>query len=63
VLSEAVSVLSEAERRQLEGLLDKMVTGLTATRLPALRVCRLCDRAACAADDRECPLQHTVTDE
>jgi DNA-binding MarR family transcriptional regulator len=61
VLSQVVGVLSEQERQQLERLLDKMVTGLAAARLPALQVCRMCDRAACSADDRECPLEHTVT--
>jgi DNA-binding MarR family transcriptional regulator len=61
VLSQVVGVLSAQEQQQLEALLDKMVTGLAATRLPALRVCRMCDRGACSMDDRECPLEHTVT--
>ncbi|ALG10548.1 MarR family winged helix-turn-helix transcriptional regulator [Kibdelosporangium phytohabitans] len=60
VLAAAVGALSAQERDQLESLLDKMVSGLAETRLPALRVCRLCDRDACAPQDRQCPLQHTV---
>ncbi|MBP2325900.1 DNA-binding MarR family transcriptional regulator [Kibdelosporangium banguiense] len=60
VIGEVVEVLTEQERRQLEALLDKMVVGLAATRLPALHVCRLCDRAACSSGGRECPLRHTM---
>jgi DNA-binding MarR family transcriptional regulator len=63
VLTEVVGVLSAQERDQLETLLDKVVTGLAATRLPALRVCRLCDRDACRSDDRQCPLEPTTWDE
>jgi DNA-binding MarR family transcriptional regulator len=60
VLAAAVGVLSEHDRLELERLLGQMVTGLASTRLPALQVCRLCDRAACASGNRECPLEHTV---
>ncbi|ONI76032.1 hypothetical protein ALI144C_35580 [Actinosynnema sp. ALI-1.44] len=60
VLTAALGALSAQERAQLESLLDKMVTGLAETRLPALRVCRLCDRDACAAEGKRCPLEHTV---
>lgn len=60
VLATAVGVLSERDRVELERLLGQVVTGLAATRLPALQVCRLCDRAACASGDQECPLEHTV---
>nr|WP_042185070.1 MarR family winged helix-turn-helix transcriptional regulator [Kibdelosporangium sp. MJ126-NF4]CEL16493.1 Transcriptional regulator, MarR family [Kibdelosporangium sp. MJ126-NF4]CTQ90445.1 Transcriptional regulator, MarR family [Kibdelosporangium sp. MJ126-NF4] len=63
VLTAALSVLSAQERDQLESLLDKVVSGLAETRLPALRVCRLCDRDACAAQERQCPLEHTVSED
>jgi DNA-binding MarR family transcriptional regulator len=62
VLTDVVGRLSVRERRQLEELLAKVVSGLAESRMPALRVCRMCDRAACAADGHECPLQHTVAD-
>jgi hypothetical protein len=60
VLAAAIGVLPERDRMELERLLGEVVTGLASTRLPALQVCRLCDRAACAAGNRECPLEHTV---
>ncbi|WP_173123766.1 MarR family winged helix-turn-helix transcriptional regulator [Kibdelosporangium persicum] len=56
VLSEVLATLTEEERHHLEELLAKIVHGLAATRMPALRVCRMCDREACD----QCPLQHTV---
>jgi DNA-binding MarR family transcriptional regulator len=59
-MAEVTGALSEADRGELERLLDLVVGGLTQTRLPALRVCRLCDRSACASGSRECPLEHTV---
>ncbi len=40
-----------------------MVIGLAGERLAALRVCRLCDRAACCGTGLACPLQQTVTDD
>lgn len=62
-LSSALGRLSPSERADLEILLDKLVAGLAGDRPTALRVCRLCDRAACCAAGNECPLQHTVTDD
>lgn len=62
-LSSALDCLSPAERVHLEVLLDKLVAGLADDRPTALRVCRLCDRAACCAGRHECPLQHTVPDD
>lgn len=53
--------LSDRDRLELERLLDLMVAGLADTRLPALQVCRLCDRDACASGGLECPLEHTVS--
>ncbi len=60
VVAAVVGGLSARERDQLERVLDKIVNGLASTQLPALQVCRLCDRAACAAGGRACPLDHTV---
>lgn len=59
-MAEVVGGLSEGDRHQLERLLELVVGGLARTRPPALRVCRLCDRSACASGGRECPLEHTV---
>ncbi|MGI8680354.1 MAG: MarR family winged helix-turn-helix transcriptional regulator [Jatrophihabitans sp.] len=59
-MADALAGLPERDRRELERLLDLLVGTLAETRLPALRVCRLCDRSACASDGRECPLEHTV---
>lgn len=60
VLGAAVAGLSPRKRRQFEELLDEVVTGLASTRIPALHVCRMCDRAACTSEGRVCPLEHTV---
>jgi DNA-binding MarR family transcriptional regulator len=61
-LSRALATLDATEQGTLEALLDKMVGGVTGDRLAALRVCRLCDRAACRDGGHTCPLQHTVAD-
>jgi DNA-binding MarR family transcriptional regulator len=58
-MAEALAGLSPDDRRQLERLLDLVVGRLADTRLPALQVCRLCDRTACASNGRDCPLGHT----
>lgn len=60
-IADALSALSERDRSELERLLDLIVGSLAETRLPALQVCRLCDRTACASDGGACPLDHTVT--
>lgn len=59
-MSEVVSPLSDRDRVELERILDTLVAGLAGDRATALRVCRLCDRAACAPDGTRCPLEHTV---
>ena len=59
-LAAALDPLSEVEKRSLERLLAKVVSGLTDDRATALRACRLCDRDACAAGAHRCPLEHTV---
>lgn len=60
-MAAALDPLSDRDRRELERLLDLVVGGLARTLLPAMRVCRLCDRKACVADARTCPLEHTVS--
>jgi DNA-binding MarR family transcriptional regulator len=59
-MADALSALSEQDRGELERLLDVLIGNLAETRMPAMQVCRLCDRSACAADERECPLKHTT---
>ncbi|GAB3434737.1 MarR family winged helix-turn-helix transcriptional regulator [Flindersiella endophytica] len=59
-MSQVLEQLSADDRAELERLLGLVVAGLADTRSPALRVCRLCDRAACASAGAECPLEHTV---
>jgi DNA-binding MarR family transcriptional regulator len=52
----AVRGLSEADRAELERLLGLVVRRLAADVSEALRVCRLCDRGACASGGFGCPL-------
>ena len=59
-LASSLEVLTAAERRELERLLDRLVSSLATARQPALHTCRLCDREACNSGGRACPLQHTV---
>lgn len=55
VLASAVRRLSPAERRSLEGLMEKMLAGVTRGRDHADRICRLCDEDVCAID--RCPVE------
>ncbi len=55
-----LAVLAPEERGQLERLLARVTAGLADDRPGALVTCRLCDRGACQADARCCPLNHTV---
>jgi DNA-binding MarR family transcriptional regulator len=59
---DAVALLSPRDRAELERLLGLVVENLAAATGPAMQVCRLCDRRACNADGRECPLHHTAPD-
>lgn len=52
-LDAMLAALSEAERRQLEGILDKMLAAWTPTVDPAIRICRLCDTGSCG----DCPVE------
>lgn len=59
-VARVLSPLTPAERQTLERLLAKVVAALADNRPEALRTCRMCDRDACAAGARQCPLEHTV---
>lgn len=48
--------LDADEREVLTGLLNKLLAGVYDQVRDAERVCRLCDRAACVADDHTCPV-------
>lgn len=62
-MADALAALTDRDRNELERLLEVLVGNLARTRLPAMQVCRLCDRAACASRGRECPLEHTAAAE
>jgi DNA-binding MarR family transcriptional regulator len=59
-MTAALEPLTDRERNELERLLDILVGHLASARLPAMQVCRLCDRAACRSGAGACPLDHTV---
>ncbi len=59
-MADALGALSDRDRGELERLLGVLVDRLADNRLPALQVCRLCDRTACASEGPGCPLEHTV---
>jgi DNA-binding MarR family transcriptional regulator len=59
-LTALLSVLEPDERETLEPLLAKLVAALADDRPSALRVCRLCDRAACCGSAAGCPMEHTT---
>jgi DNA-binding MarR family transcriptional regulator len=62
-MAEVAGALSQHDREELERLLDLIIGGLAQTLVPAMQVCRLCDRSACASDGHQCPLAHTVSRE
>jgi MarR family transcriptional regulator, negative regulator of the multidrug operon emrRAB len=51
-LTELLDPLSDAELTQLSGLLERLLAARTSDRAALERLCRLCDRPACAA----CPV-------
>lgn len=53
VFDQMVEVLNDAEQRQLETLLDKMLANWAPQVDPAVRICRLCETEACA----DCPIE------
>jgi hypothetical protein len=54
-----VAPLDGRARGQLERALERMVGASTRALPAAMRTCRLCDRSACRAGGRDCPLDHT----
>ncbi|MBJ8347208.1 MarR family winged helix-turn-helix transcriptional regulator [Antrihabitans sp. YC2-6] len=59
-IADVLGSFSDRDRGEFERLLGQLVGALAETRMPALQVCRLCDRSACASGGAECPLAHTV---
>jgi len=59
-IERSLTALTAAERKTLERLLTTVVKALARDRPSALRVCRLCDRDACAEPGQPCPLEHTT---
>lgn len=55
VYARALAALSTGERRQLERMLDIMLTALTPDRATCELTCRLCDISACPQDI--CPVE------
>jgi DNA-binding MarR family transcriptional regulator len=55
-LEEVLDVLSEAERRQLARLHEKLLAGVTPDRAAARHLCRLCDPDACGHHEGRCPV-------
>lgn len=46
-LEDVVALLTPEQRRQLDGIAETLLRGLTATPLGAAHTCRLCDEGAC----------------
>ncbi|MDF1604745.1 MarR family winged helix-turn-helix transcriptional regulator [Nocardioides sp. YIM 152315] len=59
VLAACVAPLDDRARDHLERALERMVEASTDAFPEAMRTCRLCDRGACRAGGRACPLDHT----
>lgn len=55
-LDSVLAPLDDTERRQLAGLLEKLLAGVTGSRADAHRICRLCDPVACGHDSGRCPV-------
>jgi MarR family transcriptional repressor of emrRAB len=53
-ISRLVSKLGQGDRRLLEQLVDKMLSGVPDDDAEALQICRLCDEQACPQDT--CPV-------
>jgi MarR family transcriptional repressor of emrRAB len=54
-LDDELAPLSAGERRQLAGLLEKLLAGATPDSAASRTICRLCDPCACGHPDR-CPV-------
>ena len=59
VLSEALAPLSQAERRELGSLIEKVLGRITRDAEHADQVCRLCDEAVCPME--RCPVECAVS--
>jgi DNA-binding MarR family transcriptional regulator len=59
-LSDVLGVLSEAERRQLTRLHEKLLANLPEDVPAAARVCRFCDVHACGHYDGRCPVTQGI---
>ena len=55
-LGEVLDSLNPSERRTFEGVCEKLLGGLTASRADARMICRLCDPDACGHYDGRCPV-------
>jgi DNA-binding MarR family transcriptional regulator len=55
VLESALASLSSSERRELDGLVAKVLLGLARPRGATRWTCRLCDSGACGRDQGRCP--------
>jgi DNA-binding MarR family transcriptional regulator len=56
-LEAALAPLTQAERAALDGLLDRLLAGLTTGRTQADHLCRLCDEDACGEG---CPVERAA---
>jgi MarR family transcriptional repressor of emrRAB len=61
VLDDALADLSADERRQLEGLLSRVLTGMIRGPGAVRWMCRLCDTRTCGHDTGECPVTAEAT--
>jgi DNA-binding MarR family transcriptional regulator len=60
VLDDALSVLSAAERQELEALMAKVLAGLIRGPGAMRWLCRMCDTAACGRAEGRCPVANAV---
>ena len=59
-LGNLLSALSDDERAELEGLIDKLLSAATTSRAVARTTCRLCDHGIC--DGPKCPIGSRATE-
>jgi DNA-binding MarR family transcriptional regulator len=60
-LGEVLAVLTPAERSTLARIYEKLLDGLTTTRVDARRICRLCDPDACGHYEGHCPVTEAAS--
>jgi DNA-binding MarR family transcriptional regulator len=61
VLADLLTELTTAERRALDGMLDRVLRRRSRSRIEAHHDCRLCDHSVCRGDD--CPIGMSVEGE